>query len=109
GFDAQVQLALVAGGGILLDHADLHGTIDQGESSRKQVRGGLCVLGSDRLAHAADLVPEAAPVLPVEFRLAFGLADPLERGKSICHRVNRILTELSKFYGSARQEQRQMS
>src|ERR1041385_983804 len=100
GFDAPVQVALVAGAGVSFDYAHLDGAVDHRERFGQQLGSSLRLLVLDRAAERADRVPEAASVLLIDFRAPVCLAHPLERGIRIRHLLTGILTESLSFYGT---------
>src|SRR5262249_61754838 len=95
------ETGLVAGGGVLVDHALSHRFVDQGDGVAEGRLRCFGVARLDGLAQLAQGCPELRGIGPVGLGAFGGLARALQRRKMICHcaldrflqRVFRRITE----------------
>src|SRR5271163_4708194 len=90
-FDAGVQAALVAGGGVVVQDALLDTLVERRGGQAELLLSGLQVTLGDGLAQAAQAAAHAAPVGTVHYGLLFGLTGALERRNMVRHLENPYL------------------
>lgn len=76
--ESGVEAALVAAGGVLVEHALLDALVEHGDGGAVGLGGGLVVAGGDGLAHEAEGAAELGLVGAVDGRSGDGLAGALQ-------------------------------
>src|SRR5262249_46510814 len=82
---AGAEAGLVAGAGVLVDHALSHSLVDQGDGVAEGRPGRRGIARLDGLAQLAQRGPGLRGVGAVGLRAFGGLAGALQRRKMICH------------------------
>jgi hypothetical protein len=88
GIEPQAQPRFIAGGRVAMKNTLLDHTVQQGQSGNHQTFGARLIVGVQRLAKLADLVPHASAVGPVPFSLFARLPETLQSGFMVCHRIS---------------------
>lgn len=85
GFDAGVEAALVARGGVGVEDALLHALVEDGDGGAVLLAGGFGVALLDGFAEGAQAGAELGAVGAVHRGTFYGLPDALERGNMVRH------------------------
>jgi hypothetical protein len=97
GLDAGVEAALVAAGGVLVQHTLLHAAIQDRDGRTVDGGNGLLVAGGEGLAHEAEGAAELGLVGAVDGRLGEGLTGALEGRDVICHSARALFFSVGLY------------
>lgn len=78
GLDAHVQAGLIAGGGVLLDHAGFGRAVDYRKCGGQQLGSGVAIFRGEGAAHGADLVTQTGAGAAIDDGAALFLTDALQ-------------------------------